>query len=68
MTNSVLSLVGKEVQIYPGDSDKKKGILLEVSEHGFLFKITFYSGSGKNYEVGKLHFIGKSNPMTLKEL
>jgi hypothetical protein len=33
-------LVGKKVQIYPGDSNKKEGILLEINEMGYVFKIT----------------------------
>ena len=68
MKNSLQSLVGKEVHIYPGDSQKKRGILLEISEQGFLFKITFYSGKDADYEVGKLHFISKNNLLSLKEI
>jgi hypothetical protein len=68
MKNTLQSFVGKEVQIYPGDSYKKRGILLEISEQGFLFKITFYSGDDKQYEVGKLHFISKNNLLSLKEI
>ena len=68
MKNSLQSLVGKEVQIYPGDSQKKKGILLEISEQGFLFKITFYSGNDSQYGVGKLHFISKNNLLSFKEI
>jgi|688.fasta_scaffold915386_1 hypothetical protein len=68
MKNSLQVLVGKEVQIYPGDSNKKRGILLEISEQGYLFKITYYSGTDRNYEVGKLHFIGKNNNIIIKEI
>ena len=68
MKNSLQSLVGKEVQIYPGDSNKKRGVLLEASAQGFLFKITYYSGNDKEYEVGKLHFISISKSLSFKEI
>jgi|TARA_R110000822_G_scaffold67162_1_gene163754 hypothetical protein len=61
-------LVGKKVQIYPGDSNKKEGILLEINEMGYVFKITFYSGTDNQYQVGKIHFIGKNNNMSLREI
>ena len=61
-------LVGKKFQIYPGDTYKKTGILLEVSDLGFLFKITSYSGKDKEYEVGKLHFISTSKELSFKEI
>ena len=65
---NVENLVGKEVQIYPGDSHRKTGIIVSVSPLGWLFKITSYSGSDKSYEVGKLHFIGVGSCLSFKVL
>ena len=55
-------LVGKEVKIWPGNYDKKRGIILEVSSAGVLFEITFYYARDGNteYVVGKQHFIAFS--------
>ena len=60
--------VGKEVQLYPGDSMSKWGILEEVSDKGYLFKITRV-GKMPNTEclaVGDSLFISHSTPLSFK--
>jgi len=58
------TLTGTEVQIYPGDSDSKYGIIEEVSNLGILFKIT--KSRDKSYTVGSLHFIGVGSKLSFK--
>ncbi len=59
----IKEFVGKEVQIYPNDTYKKYGILLEVSEHGFLFKIT--ESKADNYKKDDLLFIAHATGVTM---
>ena len=56
--------LNKEVQIYPGDSYKKKGIVRDINNAGVVFEITMSERS--NYTVGKLHFISWSANLTFK--
>ena len=66
---SVNDLVGKTVQIYPGDSTSKFGIVEEISDHGVLFKITKVDSSrDSQYTVGSLHFISWSARLSFKEV
>lgn len=58
------SFIGKEVKIYPGDTYKKRGILTEINEYGFLFKIT-YADDNAYYKVGESVFISRANMLTL---
>lgn len=51
------SLVGKNLVIFPGDTRRKEGILVELQDHGALFKITKYEGKDDHYVVGTLHYI-----------
>lgn len=60
-------LIGKEVWIYPGDHNKKRGIILAMNENGLLFKITYYNGNDEQYQVGKLHWISFSARLTFSE-
>ena len=59
------SLIGKEVNLYPGDTHKKRAIIKEVDDTGVLFKITYYSGDNYQYEVGKLYFISHQSKLSL---
>ena len=61
-------LIGKEVQIYPGDSNKKRGIVLEVYPHGVLFEITYYSSVDGQYVVGKQHYISFAANLSFREI
>jgi len=55
-------MVGTEVQIYPGDSYSKQGIIKGVEEHGVLFKIT--KSADTSYKVGEVRFIAFSAKLT----
>ena len=66
---SVNNLVGKTVQIYPGDSNAKFGIIEEITDAGVLFKITKADGRAKDqYTVGSLHFIAWSARLSFKQV
>ena len=55
---SVNDLVGHEVAIYPGDTNKKYGKIIDISEQGILFCIS--KSQDKEYNVGSFHFISFS--------
>lgn len=56
--------LGKEVQIYPGDTYKKKGIVRDINSAGVVFEITMTEAN--NYTVGKLHFISWAANLTFR--
>ena len=56
--------MGKEVQIYPGDTYKKKGIVRDINNAGVVFEIT--ASEQSQYTVGKLHFISWSANLCFK--
>ena len=62
--------VGKEVQIYPGDGVSKWGIIEEISDKGFLFRITKVSriSNSEEIEVGEILFISHSKVLTFKSI
>lgn len=60
MIKCVQDLVGKEVQIYPGDTYKKWGIVLEVNDNGVLFEITRADDNAFSYQKGSIRFIAYS--------
>lgn len=60
MISQLKDLVGKEVQIYPGDTYKKWGIVLEVNDNGILFKITKADNNALSYQEGSIRFISYS--------
>lgn len=47
--------LNKEVQIYPGDSYSKWGIVRDINNAGVVFEIT--KSEAYQYTVGKLYFI-----------
>lgn len=55
-------LVGKEIQLYPGDTDSKFGIIEDWNEHGMLIKIT--KSDSECHIVGKSHYISHSSKIT----
>ncbi len=55
---SISELIGQRVQIYPGDSSVKIGIIEHMTPAGILFKIT--ASESKSYTVGALHWISYS--------
>jgi hypothetical protein len=60
-------LIGKEVKIYPGDSNKKRGVILDIDDKGVLFQITYYNGSDGQYQVGKKYYISFEARLTFSE-
>lgn len=62
------NFIGKEVQLYPNDTHAKFGIIEEISDKGFLVRITkVESGySRQPYKVGEIHFISHSAGLTFK--
>jgi hypothetical protein len=63
MSLTLNNMLGKEVKLYPGDTDKQKGILKEANAHGFLFEITESSNTSR-FKPGELHFISKGSPLS----
>lgn len=53
------NLIGQEIILYPHDTYKKRAILLEVNQYGYLFEITFAQESS-GYKLGEIRFINHS--------
>lgn len=60
--------LNKEVNIFPGDSYSKRGIVKAIDEFGILFLITHTHPKVDDYKVGKLHFINHSCNIKLSEI
>jgi hypothetical protein len=58
--------IGKEIVLFPKDTYKKRAILLEVNEYGYLFEITFAERCVGGYNVGEIIFINHSCKVELK--
>lgn len=59
--------IDKEVQIYPGDTNAKYGIIEEISDKGFLVRITkVQEGYAQTFKVGDIHFFSNSVGFTFK--
>ena len=60
-------LIGKEVQIYPSDTYKKWGKIININDNGILFLITRVEDNcGNEYEVGSYRFISYSANLSFK--
>ncbi len=59
-------LIGKVVQIYPGDTYSKWGRIIEISDSGILFEITDADDRCTGYTVGSYRFIAYSANLTFK--
>jgi hypothetical protein len=57
--SKVSDFIGKEVTIYPGDTRRKMGIVLDITDAGVMFKIT-KADLGSSYTVGEVVFISFS--------
>ena len=57
-------LVGKNVQLYPGDTHAKFGTIVDWNEYGFMVKIT--KSDAREYAVGNSIYFSHSKTMTLK--
>ena len=60
--------LGKEVQIYPGDTRSKWGKIVDMNAYGVTFLITKYNGSDNEWIVGKHKFIAYSSKLTFMEI
>ena len=60
--------IGKEVQIYPGDSHKKCGKIVGMNDAGVTFLITRYDGHDKDWVVGKHKFVSYSAKLSFIEI
>jgi hypothetical protein len=60
--------IGKEVQIYPGDTRSKWGKIIGMNENGVTFLITKYTGNDDHWVVGKRKFISYSSKLTFMEI
>jgi hypothetical protein len=58
------NFIGKEVILYPNDSYRKRAILLEINEYGYLFEITF-AQQGSNLSIGEITFRNHSCNMSM---
>ena len=59
-------LVGKEIQLYPGDTKSKFGKIIVWSKEGILLTIT--KSNSSDYEVGKDYYISHSKSLIFKVL
>lgn len=57
--SKVSDFIGKEVSIYPDDTYRKMGIVLDITDAGVMFKIT-KAEPGSGYAVGEIVFISYS--------
>ena len=64
--NRIVDLVGKEVQIYPGDTYEKWGTIVEINNEGILFQITKADKGASTYEVGSYRLISYSANLIFK--
>lgn len=59
------NLIGKEVRLFPNDTYYKNAILLEISDKGFLFKITTCS-KDSGYNPSDIVFFNHSCKVEMK--
>lgn len=61
--------LGKEVQIYPGDTRSKWGKIVDMNAHGVTFLITKnWPEENPEWPVGKHKFIAYSSKLTFIEI
>jgi hypothetical protein len=60
--------IGKEVQIYPGDTRSKWGKIVDMNEHGVTFLITNYTGNDGEWQIGKRTFVAYSSKLSFREI
>ena len=66
MIEGMMDLVGREVQIYPGDTYSKWGRIIEINDNGVLFEITRAHKDCTGYTPGSYRFIAYSANLTFK--
>ena len=63
------SYIGKEIQLYPGDTYKKYGIIENVDDLGWTIRITdMQEGYSSSYKIGDRVFISHSKPCNFRFL
>ena len=60
--------IGKEVQIYPGDTRSKWGKIVGMNDAGVTFLITKYEGNDREWVVGKHKFVSYSAKLSFIEI
>jgi hypothetical protein len=60
----ISELIGKEVQLYPGDTYSKYGIIEDWNEQGILIKIT--NSKSEAFKVGKIYYLSHSKNLNFK--
>jgi hypothetical protein len=60
------SFIGKEVQLYPGDTYKKFAIIESVDEFGVTLKITEGDSRSKLYQVNDIIFFNHAKKLSFK--
>lgn len=63
---SLNDLIGKEVQIYPGDTHQKFGKIVEITDAGILFAITRSDINDSSFMEGTFHFIAFSAKLSFR--
>jgi hypothetical protein len=58
------NLIGQEINLYPKDTYKKRAILMEVNQYGYLFEITF-AEKNSGYNIGEIIFINHACKMEM---
>ena len=58
--------VGKNIRLYPSDTDAKYGTILNVDDLGWIIKIT--ESRSKSYVVGQDYFISHSKSLIFEFL
>jgi hypothetical protein len=61
--------IGKEIQLYPGNTYKKWGIIKDVDDLGWTIKITDTEEDyNSQYKIGDTIFISHSKPFSFRFL
>ena len=60
--------LGKEVQIYPGDTRSKWGKIVGMNAHGVTFLITRNENNDNEWPIGKHKFISYSAKLSFMEI
>jgi len=56
LRGSFAEFINKEVELWPGNTYRKFGILLDINEKGFIFKITEKTDPKSELKEGDLYF------------
>lgn len=65
MKYNASNYIGKHIQLLPGDTQKKYGIIEDVDDLGFIVRIT---NTTDHYKANEVIFISHSKPFIFKEI